>query len=212
MRIICLTASTLFPVSAVVLGLAAAAVAAPPSVLLVRPRAESVGMYEKVELIIELEAEFDNPFDPEQIDVQVEFIAPSGKTRRVWGFFNPTTADSVWMARLAPTEVGVWKYVVHVRDKHGTAGSKPGSFTVIPSAHHGFVKIAPNGRYLQYDDGTSFYGIGLWYNDGPVPEMQGVIQERQLIELKKHGVNFICSRVPLLETLASGPGRYDQDH
>jgi hypothetical protein len=169
-------------------------------------------MYEKVELVIELEAEFLNPFDPEEIDLQVEFTSPSGETRRVWGFLNPTTADSVWMARFAPTEVGAWKYAVHVRDKHGAASGESGSFTVTPSAQHGFVKIAPNGRYLQYDDGSSFYGVGLWYNDGPVPEMQGVIQERQLIELKKQGVNFICSRVPLLETLASGPGRYDQDH
>ncbi len=125
----------LFTMPAVVLGLAAAADAAPPSVLLVRPRTESVGMYEKVELIIELEAEFSNPFDPEEIDLQVEFTAPSGETRRVWGFFNPTTADSVWMARFAPTEVGVWKYVVHVRDQHGTASGEPGSFTVTPSAH-----------------------------------------------------------------------------
>lgn len=203
---------TRFAMPAIVLCVAAAAVAEPPAVLLVRPRTESVGVYEKLELVIELKAEFSNPFDPEEIDLQVEFTSPSGTTRRVWGFFNPTTADSVWMARFAPTEAGAWKYVVHVRDEHGTASGEPGSFTVTPSAHHGFVKIASNSRYLQYDDGTSFYGIGLWYNDGPVPEMQGVIQEEQLIELKKHGVNFVCSRVPLLETLAGGPGRYDQDH
>ena len=63
----------LLTVLAVVLSFAAAAVAAPPRVLLVRPRTESVGMYEKVELVIELEAEFANPFDPEEIDLQVEF-------------------------------------------------------------------------------------------------------------------------------------------
>lgn len=122
-----------FTISAVVLSFVTAAAAKPPAVLLVRPRAESVGMYEKVELVIELEAEFQNPFDPDEIDLQVEFTSPSGETHRVWGFFNPTTADSVWMARFAPTEAGVWKYVVHVRDKHGTASGAPGSFTATPS-------------------------------------------------------------------------------
>jgi len=134
---------------AVLLSHAAAAEAAPPRVLLVRPRAECVGMYEKVELVVELEAEFRNPFDPEEIDLHVEFTSPSGETRRVWGFFNPTTANSVWMARFAPTEVGVWEYVVHVRDRYGTASGEPGSFTVTPSEHRGFIKVASNGRYLQ---------------------------------------------------------------
>ena len=119
-------ATTRFTLLAVVLGSAAGAEAAAPRVLLVSPRTQSVGMYEKVELVIELEAEFRNPFDPEEIDLQVEFTSPSGKTRRAWGFFNPTTADSVWMARFSPTEVGVWKYVVLVRDKHGTAGGEAG--------------------------------------------------------------------------------------
>ena len=186
--------------------------AEPPYVLLVRPRAERVGMYEKVELIIELDADFNNPFYPNEVDLQVEFTAPSGAMHHVWGFFNPTTADSLWMARFSPMEVGTWKFVVYVRDKNGTDRGNPGRFRVEPSSHHGFIKVAPNGRYLQYDDGTSFYGIGLWYNDGPVPQMQGVIKDQQLTELKRRGVNFICSRVPLLETLASGPGRYDQDH
>lgn len=27
------------------------------------------------------------------------------------------------------------------------------------------VRIAPNHRYLKHDDGTAFYGVGLWYND-----------------------------------------------
>ena len=141
--------------------ISAAATAGPPSVLLVKPRADQVGMFEKAELIIELNAEFTNPFDPEEIDVYVDLKAPSGATRRVWGFYNPTTCDSLWMARFAPTEVGVWTFVVGVRDKNGQARSQPGTLTVTPSSHRGFIKVAGNRRYLQYDDGTSFYGIGL---------------------------------------------------
>ncbi len=186
-----------------VLAVCSSALGRPPSVLLVRPRSDHVGLYEKVELIIELDAQFGNPFDPDEIDVQVELTSPSGATRRIWGFFNPTTADSLWMARFSPTEVGQWRYTVCVRDINGAATGEPGTIQVERSPQHGFIKIAPNGRYLRYDDGTAFYGIGLWYNDGPVPEMQGVIQEQQLVELKKRGVNFVCSRIPLLETVAT---------
>ena len=27
------------------------------------------------------------------------------------------------------------------------------------------MTIAPNKRYLQFSDGASFYGVGMWYND-----------------------------------------------
>ncbi|MEA3224328.1 MAG: DUF5060 domain-containing protein, partial [Planctomycetota bacterium] len=192
------------------IGFGSVAVGGPPSVLLVRPRADQVAVYEKLELIIELDAEYANPFDPDELDLQVDFTAPSGATHRVWGFFNPTTADSLWMARFSPAEVGAWTYVVHVRDKNGTANGQPGTFTAGPSAHHGFIRVADNRRYLRYDDGTPFYGIGLWYNDGPVPETMGFITDKELGKLKSRGANFICSRIPLLETLASGAGRYDQ--
>lgn len=194
------------------IGFGSVATGGRPSVLLTRPRVSHTAVYEKLELIIELDADFVNPFDPEELDLTVVFTAPSGATHRVWGFYNPTTMDSLWMARFSPGEVGDWTYVVHVRDKNGTTQGEPGKFTAGPAAHHGFIKVAGNNRYLQYDDGSPFYGIGLWYNDGPYPKMMGNIIDKELVELKSRGVNFICSRVPPLETLASGIGRYDQDH
>ena len=55
--------------------------------------------------------------------------------------------------------------MVTVRDREGVADERPGEFRCVESVHHGFVRIAPNRRYLQYSDGASFYGVGLWYND-----------------------------------------------
>ena len=41
----------------------------------------------------------------------------------------------------------------------------PANSAASTGTHHGFVTIAPNKRYLRYSDGTSFFGVGLWYNE-----------------------------------------------
>ena len=96
-----------------------------------------------------------------------------------------------------------------------TATARPlptsNTFKCTTSTHHGFLTIAPNKRYWQYSDGTSFYGVGLWYNDNYTAHGQGVITEEGLDGLKQHGANFICFYPSPLETFATGLGRYDLD-
>ena len=162
-----------------------------------------MGLYEKFELRIDLNATFTNPFDPDQIDLCAEFTAPSGRKWDIWGFYNPSNVDYLWMVRFSPTEIGEWKYVVTVTDSEGTAESSVGSFRVMESSHHGFLHVAPNKRYLVYDDGTSFYGVGLWYNDSPMQLSRGNVREEGLDNLKRRGANFICTRLELLETLGT---------
>jgi hypothetical protein len=170
----------------------------------------SVGLYEKFELVVHLEATYSNPFDPEQVDLWAEFTSPSGKVTKIWGFFNPSQRSSPWKVRFAPTEKGTWQYVVKMKDKEGTAQSQAGSFTAADSSHHGFIRIAPNQRYLTYSDGTPFYGVGLWYNDS-FERDRGAITEANLDELKRRGGNFISFFHTPLETLRTGLGTYDVD-
>ena len=40
-----------------------------PSILSVRAESRTVGLYEKFELRVDLKAAYDNPFDPDQIDL-----------------------------------------------------------------------------------------------------------------------------------------------
>jgi len=179
--------------------------------LSVRPNSRQIGLYEKFELRIDLEATYTNPFDPEEIDLTAEFTAPSGKKWNICGFYNPSAWTSLWMARFSPTEEGAWHYVVKVTDSEGTGRSRAGTFTAADSSHHGFVKIAPNQRYLKYDDGTPYYGVGLWYNDSYESFNGGRITEEGLDNLKKRGANFISFFPTPLETMGSGLGRYDQN-
>lgn len=180
-----------------------------PAILSAQPASATVGLYEKFELRIDLEAAYENPFDPAQVDLQAEFSAPSGKKLTLGGFYNPSQKSSPWMIRFAPTEKGTWQYVVKVKDKEGTAQSQAGSFTAADSSHHGFIGIAPNQRYLVYSDGTPFYGVGLWHNDS-YERNRGSITESSLDEIKRRGGNFICFFPTPLETMNTGLGKYDE--
>ena len=182
-----MNSSTLLPTLAALTLASAASLAAAPEILSVRQtltpqmyerartemlpetfadRSVEVKRYEKLELRIDLRAIYQNPYDPDDIDLWAEFTAPSGKVWKIWGFYNPSNWSSLWMVRFAPDETGTWRVVAKVRDREGTAQSKPREITVLPSDHHGFIRLAANKRYFRYDDGTPFYGVGLWHNDG----------------------------------------------
>ena len=206
--------------AALILATAASALAAPPAILSVRQalpegaspadRALPVGRYEKVELRVDVQAAFENPYDPDDVDVGAEFTAPSGRVWKIWAFYNPSSWSALWMVRFAPTETGTWLYVLHARDREGPAEGKPGQFTVIESPAHGFVRIAANQRYFEYTDGVPFYPVGLWYNDGYESLTAGSITEEGLDALKQHGANFVSFYSSPLETMGTGLGRYDQ--
>ncbi len=174
--------------------------------------ADTVGRFEKLELRIGLEAEFANPFDPAEIDLRAEFTAPSGRRWEIPGFYNPTGWEILWMVRFSPDETGAWRYRVRAVTPAGTAEGGEGAFTVRDSPHRGVIGIAPNGRYLRYQEGGSFYGVGMWYNDGCGESggADGQITEPDLDGLVDHGVNFISFFPTPLETMGSGLGRYDQ--
>jgi hypothetical protein len=178
--------------------------AAPPEVTFIRSNADSIGLYNKFEIGLNIKAEFDNPFDPAQIDITCSFTAPSGKQWVIHGFYD-NSRFTLWKIRFAPDETGRWTYTIRITDKNGTTNVASKFFTVVPSTFGGPLGIAPNKRYLQYADGKSFYGVGFWYNDGG-----GQVKTEVLDQLRDLGVNFIASFITPLETIGTGLGRYDQ--
>jgi hypothetical protein len=183
------------------LAASAAVLYSQPSVSRVFQFRDTIGLYDKLEISLGLEAEFENPFDPEQLDIMARFESPSGKTWKVPGFYSEEFRGS-FSVRFSAGETGTWKYTVSVRDRNGEAASAPGTFEVVPSAYHGPIRIAQNNRYLEHADGTPWYGVGMWYN--------GRTETEVLDELKEKGVNYISRLIAPLETWASGLGRYDQ--
>lgn len=173
-----------------------------PAVLNISQTIDSVGLYDKFEAGLTIKARFINPFDPDDIDIMATFTSPSGKKWAIPGFYH-YTFGTMWKIRFAPDELGKWTYQVHVRDKLGEAMSEVKSFKTIRSKYKGPIRIADNKRFLEYKNGSPFYGVGLWYN--------GRVTKENLDELKSKGVNFISNFITPLETMGSGVGRYDQD-
>lgn len=181
-----------------------------PLITSIRQNADTVGLFDKFEAGFTMKAQYSNPFDPEQVDITAEFNSPSGHQWKINGFYS-TSFGGMWKVRFSPDEAGLWRYTVHVRDKTGETTSENRSFVAARSGYHGALVVASNRRYLQYRDGTPFYGVGLWYNDGYSGFDAGRVKAEELDRLNHLGVNFISSFITPLETQASGPGRYDQN-
>ena len=49
--------------------------------------ADRVRLSERLELTVDLSASFDNPFDPDEIDVRARFTLPNRRAVEVLGFF-----------------------------------------------------------------------------------------------------------------------------
>jgi hypothetical protein len=106
---------------------------APLRLKAITPNAQSLRRYELLEVRIDLDATYDNPFDPEQISVEAEFIAPSGKRITVPGFFTQDfervvrdgreilrkVGSPYFAVRFTPVEVGTYHYRI-VAMGHGT--------------------------------------------------------------------------------------------
>ena len=94
--------------------------------------ATTVKKYEKFEVSLLLErVEFENPFDPADIDVYAEFTAPSGKLIHINGFYDNYMGANQWKVRFSPGETGNYTYQLFVDDSGMKGESAEASFTAI---------------------------------------------------------------------------------
>ncbi len=169
----------------------------------ISPSAPVVGRYEKLELTIDLNAAYQNPFDPAQIDLRATFTSPDGKAISVPGFywqdFESTLTNGretltprgkpAWKVRFTPLQEGAWSYAVSVKTPGGNATSAPASVDVTPAQRHGFVRVDQRDpAYFAFDDGTPYIAIGQnvgWYGDGGTHDY-----ERWFGKMHAQGANF----------------------
>jgi hypothetical protein len=129
---------------------------------------DKVSRFDLLELDIQTNIVPVNPFDPEELDIRVEFTSASGKQVEVGAFWYQKydrngwipIGDPGWKARFTPTETGRWSVVARIPSRG--LESAPVSFNVIESDHPGFVRVnLSNPRYFAFDDGNFFFPIGL---------------------------------------------------
>ena len=167
----------------------------------------NVGTWEKVEISLEGEGNYDDPYN--DVDVWVDLEGP-GFSKRCYGFWDGGNSFSVRVVATAP---GTWRWTAgaSVADK-GLTG-KTGSFDASDWTEEekrenpnrrGIVRASGNGHGLQYADGTPFYLLGdtmwaiptyrfPWYDDdaerptGPDMGFKDVIRYR-----KKQAFNSVA--------------------
>ncbi|MFC1683281.1 DUF5060 domain-containing protein, partial [Candidatus Zixiibacteriota bacterium] len=166
---------------------------------------DTAGLYEKLELTVDLTATYTNPFDPGDIDLRGVFTSPGAEIWTVNGFWDGTN----WKIRFAAGDTGAWSYTVHLDDGAGQ-DSSAGSFFCAISPHRGWLRVSPDDpHFLRHDDGSPFLGIGqcrCWTLDA-VPNI--------FDDMREHGLNTLVYWMPswdnMLVTLATEYDHYDMD-
>jgi len=138
---------------------------------------DTIGRFEKFEITINLSANFSNPFNKNEIHLRAVFTSPTGQNISVDGFYfqdytrlgPPETllvkGTPNWKIRFTPSEIGTWSYKIFCTDITGSSESQTFQFLCISSQQKGFIRVA-NNRYLKFDAGEKFFGVGLnmgWY-------------------------------------------------
>jgi hypothetical protein len=144
-------------------------------VVSVTPSAERVGRFGLFELTVKLDAEYENPYDPADIDLTAAFIGPRGRTRTVHGFLYQAyerslengaerlkpRGEPVWKVRYAPTAVGRHRWTLRVRTRGGAASGGAGVMVCEPSERPGFIRVSRRApRYFEFSTGRPFFPIG----------------------------------------------------
>lgn len=172
---------------------------------------KSVPKYEKFELTFDVADTYENPFDPEIVDVQGHFISPSGNTVRVPGFYYQPyersrtdegherltpVGDACWKVRFAPKETGEYTYWVTVTDAEGVLASRPSTFSATAPLHpEGYVRVSRSDpRYFEFENGDWFWPIGINMRDGgdDASNQAGTYDfDRYFKRFHEEGLNFV---------------------
>lgn len=129
---------------------------------------DHVPQYQMCQWAVDAGQHYKNPFDPREVAIDATFTGPSNDTIKVPGFWD----GSRFIVRFSPPVVGQWRAKVTIKDSTGSRETSGGPFSVVPSRMPGFVRRAANNRYCQFDDGKSFFMVGLnlcWAKGPAVP-------------------------------------------
>lgn len=120
-------------------------------------------IWQPAEIVLRSSVMRDDPF--QDVDLGATFMSPSGRQRRVYGFWD---GGQTWRIRFAPDEEGAWRGVTECSDAadaglHGQvleviAGPRRGDTRF---ERHGTIRVSANGRHFEHLDGTPF----LWLAD-----------------------------------------------
>ena len=150
----------------------------------IQAAAKQVGKYEKLEMLITLENQYKNPFDPDEVDLTVLLKCPNGEQITLPAFYCQNyerrqlnqgrnranwyypTGEGVWKARFAPMATGSYLARARLKDRRGTVESDGIRFECIGSSplrgeRKGYLRTGQKDpRFLEFTEGGPFFAIG----------------------------------------------------
>lgn len=172
---------------------------------------KEVGQYEKLEMEIQVDGRYDNPFDPDAVDLVVLLKTPGdkrvmlpafycqqyerrkldqGRNRANWYY---PIGRGTWKARFAPMQTGTYSATAKLKDRTGTIQSGSVRFDCVQSSSKGFLCTSRDDpRFLEFTDGSPFFAIGQ--NLAFISESQYVNltkAEEIFGKLSANGANFL---------------------
>ncbi len=162
--------------------------------------------WQRVELRAAVTGTYTTPFDPDEIAVDAEITAPSGRKcsapaffyqrfeREVRGGRDNTTREIMtavdppeWRVRLMPSEAGTYTVRITARDHSGTVSGPAVQLTVQSGVAHGYLRVSrKDPHYFEFEDGTPYFAIGENLVEGPLSEYY-----RWIPRLSQNGGNYI---------------------
>jgi hypothetical protein len=121
---------------------------------------KEVRQYEMAEFNIQLSSTFKNPYDQNEIALDMVLISPANKKTILPCYFVSENNDrSLWKAKFTPRESGVYSYQFELVKLNAKIKSARKSFNAIATSRDGFLHT--NGYWtLRFDSGKPFRGIG----------------------------------------------------
>lgn len=84
-----------------------------------------------IEWVLDVSAQYGNPFDQREVDLSATFTAPSGSEMKVAGFWD---GASDWRIRFNPATSSIWQYSFLIEDGRGVSDIVEGTFNVSTSS------------------------------------------------------------------------------
>ena len=188
---------------------------------------QTVKLFERCELTVQLSGAIDNPYDPNEVALEGRFTPQEGDSVTAHGFYYQPfeqvseggreairpAGSPVWKVRFTPRRLGRWSYAVKLITPAGSQSLPAAPFLVVNSSRQGFVRLNRTQGNFSFDTGAPFIPIGenlCWAPNGaPL-----AAYDRWFQELSKQRANYIrvwmAPWLLRLETKETGVGRYDQ--
>jgi hypothetical protein len=144
----------------------------PIQIVSATPNATEAPVFGRIDIAIDLQATFSNPYDPSQVTLDAHITPPTGTAYDLPGFYQESP-QTPWHIRLALTEPGVTKVVISAKDKTGTSQSKEIDLTATAATNHGFVKASERDfHFFELTDGAVFFPIGATLQVHKIDDLQ----------------------------------------